>query len=189
TKPLMSESSDGLKWTEPKTLSGKKMFKRCATDGKVIVTVGDYGLKAVASSPYEWKDAKDIKVSETLVDVAYGNGVFVGCGLHGMRMSTKDGLSWSKPEVGEEGEHINSIFFDGKQFVGVGLGATYFSQNGKSWKRVPNNDAPYLVTYANGLYVGAKWKGKVFTSRDAIRWEQVDNLKGAITTVGAGELS
>lgn len=190
THPKVTESSDGQKWSNPKFISKEKskMLKKCCVVDDKIIAVGDYGRKSVGSDPYSWEDAKDTKPTETLIDIAYGNGVFVGSGLHGMRMTSKDGIKWSKPEMGEEGEHINSIFFDGKQFVGVGLGATYFSPNGRSWKRVVNDDAPYLVTYQNGLYVGAKWKGKIYTSRDGIKWQQSANLKGAVTSIGSGLL-
>ncbi|MCM8528534.1 MAG: hypothetical protein NE327_18570, partial [Lentisphaeraceae bacterium] len=146
------------------------------------------GRKATSTDCLKWQDAEGIKAVDTLIDVTYGNGVYVGGGLHGMRMMSKDGIKWSSKEDGEEGEHINSIFFDGKQFVGVGLGGTYFSPNGKSWRRVVNNDAPHIVAYGNGIYIGAKWKGRIYTSRDAIKWEESANLKGAITAIGFGEL-
>ncbi|MCH2208612.1 MAG: hypothetical protein MK132_22460 [Lentisphaerales bacterium] len=41
-------------------------------------------------------------------------------------MFFKDGKTWSKVIAGEEGEHINRMIFVSKQFVGVGLGGTYF---------------------------------------------------------------
>ena len=188
TKPYVIESNNGRDWSKPKTVSGNRLLKRFAVGDKVIVGVGDFGRKSALKSPYSWEDMKGYKAVNTLIDIAYGNGVFVGAGLHGMRMSSKDGLNWSKPEMGEEGEHINAIFFDGKQFVGVGLGATYFSPNGKTWKRVRNGDAPYLVSYGNGLYIGAKWKGKIFASKDAVKWQQVANLGGAVSTIKAGSL-
>lgn len=188
SKASIIESEDGMKWSGAKSIGGGRVIRRVAVNGDQVVAVGDYGRKAVSNDALQWQDAKEIKAVETLIDITYGNGVFVGGGLHGMRMSSKDGLDWSKKVEGEEGEHINSIFFDGKQFVGVGLGGTYFSPNGRSWRRVINNEAPHIVAYGNGVYVGAKWKGRIFLSRDAVKWEEVANLKGSITTIGFGEM-
>ena len=187
-QPFVINSSDGKNWSNNSNISGKHLLRRCAQGNGLIVSVGDYGRKSVSKDGINWEDSKGVKALDTLIDVSFGNGVFVGGGLHGMRMLSEDGLKWSKKEMGEEGEHINSMLFDGKQFVGVGLGGTYFSQNGKSWRRVANNEAPHIVAYGNGIYVGAKWKGKIFTSKDAIKWEEVANLKGAVTTIGFGNL-
>ena len=62
------------------------------------------------------------KAADSLIDVAYGNGVFAGGGMHGLRMRSTDGLNWTDRATGEEGEHINSILWDGRQFVGIGQG-------------------------------------------------------------------
>lgn len=187
-KAAIIESKDGHNWSGEKQIGGKRIIRRVVVTKDKLVGVGDYGRKAASSDSLKWEDASGVKAVDTLIDVTYGNGVFVGGGLHGMRMSSKDGVKWSSPIKGEEGEHINSIFFDGKQFVGVGLGGTYFSHNGKSWKRLANNEAPHIVAYGNGTYIGAKWKGRIYTSKDAVKWQEVANLKGAVTTIGFGEL-
>ena len=44
-----------------------------------------------------------MKAIDTLVDVAFGNGVFVGVGLHGLRMVTTDGHRLLKHEVPADG--------------------------------------------------------------------------------------
>ena len=188
TKPFVMTSKDKNQWSSASNISGKHLLRRCIKGNGLIVSVGDYGRKSMSKDGKQWQDTKNVKAVDTLIDVTYGNGIYVGGGLHGMRMSSKDGLKWSSKIEGEEGEHINSMFFDGKQFVGVGLGGTYFSQNGKNWKRVTNNEAPHIVAYGNGTYIGAKWKGRIYTSKDAIKWQEIANLKGAITTIGFGEL-
>ena len=187
-KAALIESADGQKWSGEKQIGGNRIIRRVVVTEDKIVGVGDYGRKAASTDSLKWEDASGVKAVDTLIDVAYGSGVFAGGGLHGMRMFSKDGVKWTSKVDGEEGEHINSMFFDGKQFVGVGLGGTYFSQNGKSWRRVSNNEAPHIVAYGNGLYIGAKWKGRIYTSRDAVTWEESSNLKGAITTIAYGEL-
>ena len=68
-------------------------------------------------------------------------------------MTSEDGLTWTDRVVGEEGEHINAMIFDGKRFVGIGQGATYFSLDGKAWERVPNRNAPTTATRGGDVYV------------------------------------
>jgi hypothetical protein len=114
-----------------------------------------------------------VKAIDTLVDVAFGGGVFVGVGLHGLRMSTVDGLKWEHRQVGEEGEHLNSVVRAGGRFVAVGAGATYESADGRAWDRRPNRDAPLAVAYGSGVFVGARWKGRISRSTDAVEWAQV----------------
>jgi hypothetical protein len=103
-------------------------------------------------------------------------------------MSSKDGLDWTDRIVGEEGEQINSMLFDGKQFVGIGQGATYFSKDGTDWKRVPNKNAPTIATFGAGLYVGTLWPGKILCSEDGINWELTHELSHNILTLAFGQL-
>jgi len=147
----------------------------------------------VSMDGMKWEDAewhmKEPAKRLSLVTIAYGNGIYVAAGLHGLRVTSSDGLQWNEPVPGLEGEHINNVFFDGKQFVCVGLGANYLSPDGKTWQRVPNQEAPPLVTFGNGKYVGFKWPARIFTSTDAVRWEQVSELKQDILGIAFGEIS
>jgi hypothetical protein len=189
-------SVDGKTWTPRKSiLDNWKLLRhdahlrRFAQGNDRLVLVGDYGARlsrkidtdkfeAVPKSP-----AKD-----TLIDLAFGNGVFVGGGLHGMRMRSKDGLVWTDRTLGEEGEHINSMIFDGKQFVGVGQGATYRSPDGLKWERLPNINAPTACAFGKGVYVGSLWPGKLLRSTDAIRWEPVREFPHHILALTHGDL-
>lgn len=173
SKPFIMTSADGVKWTEPFHVAGRNILRRFAYGNGLYVAVGDRGRRAASSDGREWKDASDVKAIDTLVDVAFGKGLFVGVGLNGLRMSSEDGLKWSGRLVGEEGEHCNSVLFTGEQFVAVGLGATYFSPDGRTWARKENKDAPLTAVFGNGVYVGANWKGRILHSSDAIEWKQV----------------
>jgi hypothetical protein len=35
-----------------------------------------------------------------------------------------------------------------------------------------NEDAPVRCTYGNGVFAGTKWKGRVLSSVDGIRWKE-----------------
>lgn len=188
-------SSDGVKWTPKKAIvkDAKAMrhdahLRRAAEGDGRLVLIGDYGARLSRKVDAEFFEAVPKPLAkDTLIDIAFGNGVFVGGGLHGLRMRSKDGLEWTDRTVGEEGEHINTMIFDGKQFVGIGQGATYRSPDGVQWKRTPNTNAPTIATYGNGVYVGALWPGKLFRSTDAIRWEQVHELPHHVLALTHGE--
>ena len=165
-------SPDGKTWEGPQKFDKQPLLLRVAFGNNQFVAVGVKGRVAVSQEGTAWKDAEPLPELDTFIDIAYGNGVYVGAGLHGLRMTSEDGLVWNNRQTGLEGEHINSLLFTGDQFVGIGLGATYFSVDGKSWKRVENENAPETACYGNDLYVGSAWKGRILTSKDAIHWQE-----------------
>ena len=176
-QPFALTSKDGVEWGESADTEGAYVLRRAAWGNDRWVGVGDRGRRAVSTDGLKWEEApgsepKKRKVGETCIDIAFGNGVFVGVGLHGLRMKTEDGLAWSEPQRGEEGEHLNSVLWTGEQFVAMGAGATYFSKDGTDWARHPNTDAPLTAAFGNGIYVGAKWKGRLMHSTDAVEWKQ-----------------
>ena len=114
--------------------------------------------------------------ADTLIDLAYGKGVWVGVGLNGLRMASPDGLQWGAKQISEEGEHLHAVVFTGKEFVAVAPTATFISPDGQTWSRKPTKDAPVSVAYGKGTFVGAAYKGRILTSKDAITWKQVLKL-------------
>jgi hypothetical protein len=189
-------SEDGKNWLPRKSilddwkvLRHDAHLRRVAQGNERVVLVGDYGARLSRKIDAEKFEAvQKALAKDTLIDIAFGNGVFVGGGLHGLRMRSKDGLEWTDRIVGEEGEHINSMIFDGKQFVGIGQGATYRSPDGEKWERISNNDAPTACAFGNGVYVGSLWPGKLLRSTDAIRWEQVRELPHHVLALTYGKL-
>jgi hypothetical protein len=188
SSPFVIQSKDGETWTPNQQIEGKNVLRRFVWGGDRFVAVGDRGRRAVSTDGVIWQDAPQVRALDTLVDIAYGNGLFLGVGLHGLRMSSKDGTAWER-FPGEEGEHINSVLWTGKGFVGVGLGATYLSPDGRKWERKPNTNAPLTATFGNGVYVGAAWKGRILKSADAVKWEPVFKAEAHIEVVGFGPLS
>ena len=166
-------SADGLKWNGPKRFDKQALLMRVGFGDGKFVAVGYKGRVAVSTDGQSWTDAEPLGELDTFIDIAYGNGVFVGAGLHGLRMVSTDGLHWTDRVVGEEGEHINSLLFTGEQFVGVGLGATFNSADGRDWQRMPNQNAPVVSAFGNGVFVGTRWKGRILHSTDAIEWTEV----------------
>jgi len=184
--PILLSSPDGVKWSDYILIKGKNILRRIAFGNGLFVGVGDRGRRAASSDGTEWKDAPDVKAIDTLVDVAFGKGVFVGVGLHGLRMKSDDGLKWSERLIGEEGEHLNSILWAGDRFVAVGMGATYTSPDGTTWKRESNKNAPLTVAYGNNQFIGSNWRGRILRSTDALDWREVFKAEHHIEAIGFG---
>lgn len=186
SSPLLVRSRDGVNWSDSVHLSGKNILRRIAFGGGRFVGVGDRGRRATSTDCRTWVDMPDVKAIDTLVDVAFGSGVFVGVGLHGLRMSTRDGLKWDHRQVGEEGEHLNSVVWTGTKFVAVGVGATYVSTDGEAWTRTPNHDAPLVVAFGEGVFVGSSWRGRILRSMDAIEWKRVHKSEQHVEAIAFG---
>jgi hypothetical protein len=187
-------SEDGLKWGPMSQFPDKKAqfgidpkLHRFAIGGDLLVGIADYGNTVATQDGTHWTFSPMAKPSNALIDVAFGNGVFVAGGMHGLRMRSTDGLTWTDRAAGEEGEHINFINFDGKQFVGVGQGATYISPDGIKWDRIPNQNAPTIAAFGNGTYVGGLWPGKLLVSSDGIVWKEVTELTQSVACLAFGE--
>ena len=189
-------SADGKAWSDrqdfledSKVMRHDAHLRRLARGNDLLVAVGDYGARLVRRGDAKhWQAVPDAKAVDTLIDVAFGNGIFVGGGLHALRMTSEDGLTWTDRVVGEEGEHINAMIFDGKQFVGIGQGATYFSPDGKTWERVPNHNAPTMAKRGGDVYVGVLWPGRILTSKDAITWSETHTFPHHILGLSHGRL-
>jgi hypothetical protein len=185
-KPFVAFSQDGVQWEENTSIEGKYMLRRVAYGKNMWVGVGDRGRLASSPDGKMWKDSEGTKAIDTLVDVAFGADVFVGVGLNGLRRVSVDGVKWSDPVHGQEGEHLNSIVFAGRQFVAVGAGATYFSFDGKEWKRVPNENAPTFAVFGGGVFVGTAWRGRMMRSVDGVVWKDVHKCDYPVEAVAFG---
>ncbi|SFH82036.1 WD40/YVTN/BNR-like repeat-containing protein [Planctomicrobium piriforme] len=193
--PHMITSNDGVKWTDPVPMLTEQhairhdaFVRRFAHGNGLTVAIGDYGMRLVSHDLKSWKAAPHPVPKDTLIDLAFGNGAFVGGGLHGLRLRSTDGLNWTHRTVGEEGEHINSMLFDGRRFVGVGQGATFFSPDGIQWDRVPNHNAPTTAACGGGAYTGSIWPGKILHSADAITWNPVHTMPHNVLAINYGVL-
>jgi len=185
-EPHVSLSKKGSDWSKPVPISGKQMLQQAVYGNGIWAAIGDRGRYSYSTDGLEWENVPGTRPLDTMIAITFANGRFVATGLHGSRRYSDDGKRWSEPEEGLEGEHINSVLWTGSAFVGIGDGATYASQDGKAWERVPNKNAPTFATYGNGLFVGISYKGIIRISRDAIEWEQVHKAKYNFETITYG---
>jgi len=187
SSPFVSTSTNGESWSDYTSIPGKQIIRRLAFGKGMIVGVGDRGRRSASNDGGKtWQDSPNTKAIDTLADVCFGRDCFVGVGLNGLRMRTTDGLTWSEPVRGEEGEHLNTVVWNGSQFVAIGFGATYFSPDGTQWVRKPNQSAPLTACFGGGVYLGTQWKGRLLLSRDAVTWAEVHKAEQHIEAVCFG---
>lgn len=186
SNPFVMTTADGQTWSEIIPIAGREIIRRITFGNGIFVAVGDRGRRASSTDAREWKDTPKVSAIHTLVDVAFGKDIFVGVGLHGLRMTSRDGSTWSEPVRGEEGEHLNSIVWAGDRFVACGTQATYTSPDGLAWQRFTNENGPQTMTYGDGVFVGANWKGRILRSTDAIRWKEVHKSEHHVEAIGWG---
>ena len=186
SRPFVTLSADGETWGDYVKISGKNIVRRIAWGVDRWVGVGDRGRRTTSKDAKEWVDVPKTKAVDTLIDVAHGAGRFVGVGLHGLRMSSVDGVEWTPRLDGEEGEHLNSIVWAGDRFVAVGTGATYVSADGLAWTRQENRNAPQVVAFGGGLFVGLQWRGRILVSPDGVAWDEVHRAEHHLEAVAFG---
>ncbi len=185
-KALLSE--DGRKWSKPYDIPGRSIMTHYAENDGRLVGIGPNGMAAVTRNGAEWKVA-DLDGSTSMISLAFGAGWYVGGGLHGQIFRSEDGLSWEKVNAGDEGEHLNSMIWDGHQFLAIGLGATYRSADTLEWERVPNENAPLsAVRGSDGRFAGNQWKGRYLVSSDGIRWKDQGTFERHVEVIAFGSL-
>jgi hypothetical protein len=172
---ILHHSKDGAAWSEVVQPKNRRLLRRATFGNGLFVGVGEFGRRSVSKDGVAWQDAPEAKdpLKETLINVACGKGIFVGVGIHSLRMTTQDGITWENRQSGDEGEHLNSVVWTGDRFVATGPTVTYFSPDGVAWERESVKQGPLTMTYGNGRFVGARGKGRILLSEDAVHWTEV----------------
>ena len=126
-----------------------------------------------------WDDVPGVKPIDTLIDIAFGNGIFVGVGLHGLRRSTRRrrDLVRARPRPRRRASERDRL---GRRPIrrrrprrnlllarrpGLGAGAKRRRQRALTF------------CYGRGIFLGARWKGRLLRSTDAVRWDEVQKCR------------
>lgn len=142
--------------------------------------------------------SKNLPITGTAFDVAYGNGYYVAVGGSGTENKnaaySADGESWLLVSDTKCGNAVlQSATFGNGKFVAVGSnGKIIFSEDAQNWTAATVSEISVgvnvlKVEFGNGKFVAVCSDGKVFYSLDAERWfvvsgfeiEQVKCLKYA----------
>jgi hypothetical protein len=129
---------------------------------------------------------------------AYGNGRFVLVATYGFTIVSTDGITWAQHTQPSPASNMESIIFDGTQFVGVGYAAnsivTFTSADGITWTQQANQNigSGQSVTDIGyngaGRYVVAGFAGwgvpnKFYYSGDLINWTAVPTVENGYQSV------
>lgn len=110
---------------------------------------------------------------ETMLEVAYGNGVWVAVGLNGKLFSSTDGKTWAPRASGTSG-FLSAVFYARGLFLAGGLaGFLATSPDGITWTTQTSGfgaDQLNAFAYGAGLYVAVGGSGKLYTSPTGVTW-------------------
>jgi hypothetical protein len=174
---LVMTSLDGFAWT-PFTVGDGPFYGIAFGGGKFVAVGGSWVLTSADGIHWVQQSLQLLASYNVLRDIAYGNGCFVAIADNAIVTST-NGVDWAaQPEF-----FLAGVAFGDGLFVAVGpLGCARFgcfygkvltSSDGRNWTQHVVAEAPLLgITHANGTFVTFGGKGEIFTSQDAIRWEQ-----------------
>jgi len=136
-----------------------------ATDGNMIVVVGDSGGTVLFSdNGHDWVDRSIVGVSEFKA-VTYGEGKFIAVGKASdnsdVIYSSEDGETWNKVTTAAPSKQLYGIDYGAGMFVACGVtGYLYVSEDGVTWepKTAPDDTgAATFITIAYGagqFYIG-----------------------------------
>jgi len=181
---FFSTSKDGKDWSDPsksrieKWQGWEKMVRKIAFGNDIFLGLGATRRVVTSGDGLTWKDHPDPeRTRPPFISLAFGNGVFVVGGMHGLRATSKDGERWDNVVKGEVGEHINEIIWTGREFVALGIEATYKSPDGVTWTKAVSNVRPARGCYGAGTFLCTNLRGTdCYRSEDAINWKPIPRV-------------
>lgn len=151
-------------------------FKSAASNGKVVVVVGDSGLIKTSSDGFNWTD-RNSGQKRNIYGICYSpeKKLFVAVGYHGIIITSGTGTIWKqRVAFTQDAPSLKGVAYGGGRFVAVGVkGVVKISSDGKTWRNSDNQPGKELngIFYANGLFVAPSISGSIFTSPDGDTWK------------------
>jgi hypothetical protein len=178
-------SADGTTWKVTAAPEIKDRLNAVAYADGTYVAVGDGGVVVTSTDGENWTEQVSLG-SDTLRDVAYGNGRFVTVGGYDtacIYSSTDSGETWSKYAFGMTCYGLlRSVEYDGSQFVAVGYRPNavapnlFTSADGQTWTRrsnIPSDVSFGSVAGGGDVWVAACFRYGIVTSTDGITWTKL----------------
>ncbi|WOO41479.1 PKD domain-containing protein [Rubellicoccus peritrichatus] len=180
----ISTSLDGYNWIHFRTTNSENN-DGIYVDGLYIITGGDGGSNSyinTSSDGYNWT-SQTTGETESLNDIAYGDGLFVAVGNGGLIQYSSDASSWTTASA-PTSEDITQIGFGGGVFIAISDSGVWRSTDGASWTNQfsefdPSTGygKPVHVLYHHGVFVmGFSSVGIYYSTDLGLTWTQVDGL-------------
>jgi hypothetical protein len=211
----LSNSTDGVTWTNVQDESVRMFFANLAYGGGKFVALDNNGYISYSSNGTTWlNDVVNVTPGQYPLGLAYGNNMFLVGGGIDYQSATKtgtpymarstNGKNWTTVNVSTalKGASIYSIAWGGDRFVAVGGGGKMaWSKDGLTWtaitKSTVTNPALHLeqVAYGDNIFIAVGGEtggsGKVNYYNPAVKAnevfaaEQIDEL-GTLSSVFYG---
>ena len=159
-----------------------------ATDGSLMVAVGDAGLILTSPDGRNWTKRTSY-TDQTLYGAAFGAGHFIVVGDHGTILRSGNGSEWVPAVNNASRDQLYSVTFGKGRFYTVGdFGTTLTSDNGETWTEVRRYVLTPLraVCYVNGRFYAGGDQGVLWDSDSGQSW--TDHNSAPIRRAGIAAL-
>jgi len=152
-------TATGLKWAEALALSSGG---RSAPERPHAARPLDF---------WRWRNPRP--TSQSLQDVAYGNGVYIAVGWQGTLVTAPDGRCWSVAASGTSNTLTSAAFGQGLLVIGGAHGTLRTSPDGVHWTARTSGTARTIsdLVFAEDRFVGVGTAGTILTSPDGVNWQ------------------
>lgn len=180
-------SSDGVNWTDRRTIEGTFEWSSLTFGLGLYVSVSNIIATSPDGTIWTQRTAPDVNYT----GITFGNGIFVAVG-DGTIVYSTTGSIWISLEISEvlSERHYTGIAFGNNRFVAVSKDGISYSDNGINWIVSTSTTVNYSgVTFGNDQYVAVREDGLIERSFDGITWSlssSVPNITLQYTNVKFG---
>jgi len=150
TAALVLTSVDAKTWSVVNSVNTMFVPVAATATPEGLVAVGESGKIMFSGNAVTWVEAfiDGDDINESIIDVAYGNGMLIAITASGIILTSDDGLTWVQQSV-TVNETLFSIVFINSNFVISGQNGTLrVSSNGSTWTNILTqtlSDTTYVV--------------------------------------------
>lgn len=180
-------STDLATWTPATSATGSNL-NALASNGALVVAVGDNGTIRYSGDAINWTAAATVPTTNNLYGVGYfPNGLWIAVGAGGTLLTSTDGINWNSVVSGTSSD-LRSVAVRVATvapvytFVAVGAtGTVATSTDGASWTSQTLSPASdlFATSASAGQFLAVGSAGAAFTSVDGITWVAQNTLTSA----------
>lgn len=135
-----------------------------------------YRQYSIVGDGDEWLSIGNGFGTDSILTVAYGNGLWIMAGESGKLATSKNGFGWAEQDSGFGTSKINSVAYGNGLWVAVGEGGKVAaSRDGVVWAMQNGGFGSSTingVAHGDGLWVAVGDSGKIATSTNGTTWVQ-----------------
>ncbi|WP_147433403.1 WD40/YVTN/BNR-like repeat-containing protein [Paenibacillus ginsengarvi] len=184
------QSIDGQTWKEVYRDTGRNSLYDVVYGNGYYLAIGNIVVKSFDGE--HWAP-KDNNLTNSLTEVAFGNGVFVGNNSQRI-LTSVDGAMWGSKESAWHLYLFRDIAFGDGKFVAIAsFGIYHWSKDGYEWseakvdKQLDGHSigkALKSISYGNGIFVCVSddpdrdGGSMIYLSKDGVKWKRAARFSG-----------